>query len=128
VRLTEIPTVEFDVLRPAPLTVQVALRDFSFPHPDLVRPDLRAAVRKWSDYIDYWAVDWDYRGEALEHGWVAYRTRRNRALALVSDPHTYERPGKYRILVKVVDALCSESLHDAIINVEDNKMKEDKDG
>ena len=35
--------------------------------------------------------------------WVSYRTRRNRTLTLAPDAHTYEKPGRYRVLVKVID-------------------------
>ncbi len=34
---------------------------------------------------------------------MAYRTRKERKLPLTSDSHTYEKAGKYRILVKVID-------------------------
>jgi hypothetical protein len=42
-------------------------------------------------------------------GWVAYRTRKERKLPLVSDPHTYEKTGKYRILVKVIDIFGNDT-------------------
>jgi len=41
--------------------------------------------------------------------WVTYRTRRDRKLALTSDPHTYDRPGHYRVLVKVVDIFGNDT-------------------
>lgn len=43
------------------------------------------------------------RAAGFMQGWVTYRTRKDRTLALASDPHTYEKAGKYRILVKVID-------------------------
>jgi adenine-specific DNA-methyltransferase len=42
-------------------------------------------------------------------GWVAYRTRKERKLPLTSDAHTYEKPGKYRILVKVIDIFGNDT-------------------
>ena len=42
-------------------------------------------------------------------GWVTYRTRRDRTLALSSDPHTYEQPGQYRVEVKVVDIFGNDT-------------------
>jgi adenine-specific DNA-methyltransferase len=42
-------------------------------------------------------------------GWVAYRTRKERKLPLTSDQHTYEKPGKYRILVKVIDIFGNDT-------------------
>ncbi|MGA2464029.1 MAG: UvrD-helicase domain-containing protein [Thermodesulfobacteriota bacterium] len=59
--------------------------------------------------IDYWAVDWDFQNDTFMQGWVTYRTRKDRTLGLTSDPHTYEKPGKYRILVKVVDIFGNDT-------------------
>ena len=42
-------------------------------------------------------------------GWVAYRTRNERKLPLDSDQHTYETPGQYRILVKVIDVFGNDT-------------------
>jgi hypothetical protein len=66
-------------------------------------------VKKWSDYIDYWAVDWDFQNDTFMQGWVAYRTRKERKLPLSSDPYVYEKPGKYRILVKVIDIFGNDT-------------------
>ncbi len=83
--------------------VVVALQDFVIPNTELIPDEVRGKVKKWSDYIDYWAVDWDFQNDTFMNGWVAYRTRKQRALSLKADPHTYDRPGKYTIMVKVVD-------------------------
>ena len=91
-------------------TVQVELRDFASPNMDeLIPEEIQAKIKKWSDYIDYWAIDWDFQNDTFMQGWVAYRTRRNRKLILVSDPHTYEKPGRYRILVKVIDIFGNDT-------------------
>ena len=42
-------------------------------------------------------------------GWVAYRTRKERALPLASDRHAYDRAGAYRVLVKVVDIFGNDT-------------------
>ncbi len=42
------------------------------------------------------------------NGWVAYRTRKERKLPLASDSHGYDQPGKYSILVKVIDIFGSD--------------------
>ena len=36
-------------------------------------------------------------------------TRKERKLPLTSDAHTYEKPGKYRILVKVIDIFGNDT-------------------
>jgi hypothetical protein len=69
--------------------------------------DVRSKVKKWSDYIDYWAADWDFQNDTFMQGWVAYRTRKEREF--VSDPHPYEKPGRCRILVKVIDIFGNDT-------------------
>jgi adenine-specific DNA-methyltransferase len=91
------------------LTVRVTLKDFVIPNTELIPEEVRSKVTKWSDYIDYWAVDWDFQNDTFMQGWVAYRTRKERKLLLVTDPHIYERPGKYRILVKVIDIFGNDT-------------------
>ncbi|MCU0939594.1 MAG: hypothetical protein MUC86_10730, partial [Burkholderiaceae bacterium] len=79
------------------------------PNTELIPEDVRSKVKKWSDYIDYWAVDWDFRNDTFMQGWVAYRTRKERKLPLASDAHTYDEPGKYRVLVKVIDIFGNDT-------------------
>ena len=90
-------------------TVTVRLDDFIIPNPDLVPDDVRSKVKKWSDYIDFWAVDWDYAEDTFHNEWQTYRTRKSPVLRLISDPHTYPGTGKYRILVKVIDIFGNDT-------------------
>ena len=91
------------------LTARVTLKDFVIPNPELIPDEVRSKITKWSDYIDYWAVDWDFRSDTFMQGWVAYRTRKERTLPLASDRHTYERAGAYRVLVKVIDIFGNDT-------------------
>ena len=109
VRFFELAYLEAEIKQPKKLTAQVALKDFVIPNTELIPEDVRSKIRKWSDYIDYWAVDWDFQNDTFMQGWVAYRTRKERKLPLASDPHTYEKPGKYRILVKVIDIFGNDT-------------------
>ena len=109
VRFFELAYFEAKITQPKQRTVQVELVDFATPNADLIPEDVRSKIKKWSDYIDYWAVDWDFQNDTFMQGWVAYRTRKERKLPLVSDPHTYEKPGKYRILVKVIDIFGNDT-------------------
>jgi len=90
-------------------TVTVRLDDFIIPNPDLVPNEVRSKVKKWSDYIDFWAVDWNYAGDTFHNEWQTYRTRKSPALRLISDPHTYPEPGEYRVLVKVIDIFGNDT-------------------
>ncbi len=89
--------------------VRVKLANFVIPDTELIPDEVRAKIAKWSDYIDYWAVDWDFRHDTFMNQWQAYRTRANRKLALESDAHEYAEPGRYQVLVKVVDIFGNDT-------------------
>ena len=109
VRFFELAYLEAEIKHPKKLTAQVAMKDFVIPNTELIPEEVRTKVKKWSDYIDYWAVDWDFQNDTFMQGWVAYRTRQERKLPLSSDAHTYEKPGKHRILVKVIDIFGNDT-------------------
>lgn len=87
--------------------VTLKLRDFIIP-PDDVPEDARRAVKHWSQWIDYWAVDWDNKGDTFHNEWQSYRTRKDNALALES-AHTYTDAGDYTVVVKVIDILGNDT-------------------
>ncbi len=71
------------------------------------------AVKSGFDFIDFWAVDFDWHpGKPFNHHWQDYRTRKDRSLKTVSDAgHVYEKAGKHVICVKVVDVFgCDTSI------------------
>jgi DNA modification methylase len=104
-------------------------------------------TQKWTDWVDYWAVDFDYqsRREIIQHPiafgnreeipgivsqvgeliefeerwtgayifeneWQSFRTRQNRDLELTSASHTYAKPGRYIIAVKVIDIFGNDTM------------------
>jgi adenine specific DNA methylase Mod len=87
----------------------VELKDFIIPNHDLIPEEVRSKIKKWSDYIDYWSVDWDYNEDTFHNMWQSYRTRKDRTLALKSDPHTYETKGKHKVLIKVIDIFGNDT-------------------
>ena len=91
-------------------------------------------TKEWTDWIDYWAVDFDYasRPETIyetvtqgdgstkhvpqwtgrfifENEWQSFRTRRNRALELTSAAHDYATPGRKQIAIKVIDIFGNDT-------------------
>lgn len=73
------------------------------------------AVKSGFDFIDFWAIDfeWDISGESpFSHHWQDYRTRKDRSLKRVSDAgHNYPKKGSYHACVKVVDVFgCDTSI------------------
>jgi len=89
--------------------VVCVLTDFSTPNTDLIPDEVRENIKKWSDYVDYWAVDWDFQNDTFNHGFVTYRTRQDRTLALKSDPHTYPKAGTYKVMIKVIDIFGNDT-------------------
>lgn len=118
IRFLELAFLEAEIERVEARKVRVALRDFVISNSDLIPEDIRDKVAKWSDWIDYWAVDWDFRRDTFMQGWVTYRTRKDRRLALRSDLHAYESPGKYTVLVKVVDIFGNDTSQALDVEVE----------
>lgn len=84
---------------------------------DYMRQKVGDAALKWSDWIDYWSVDFEYDGETFINQWQAYRTRKNRALALRSDPHTYVEPGEYAAVIKVIDIFGNDTTQQLKVTV-----------
>jgi site-specific DNA-methyltransferase (adenine-specific)/adenine-specific DNA-methyltransferase len=104
-------------------------------------------TKKWTDWVDYWAVDFDYEsrkeiikvaktmgvegalagvvvaGEEFlefeerwtgayifENEWQSFRTRNDRDLDLKSASHTYTKPGRYIVAVKVIDIFGNDTM------------------
>ncbi len=99
-------------------------------------------TKKWTDWIDYWSVDFDYRakqeiitvrlpdasgrmvdrpqwtgGYIFENEWQSFRTRRDRSLELTSAPHVYPAKDKYFIAVKVIDIFGNDTTKVVEVNV-----------
>ncbi|MCL4535123.1 MAG: site-specific DNA-methyltransferase [Bacteroidetes bacterium] len=87
--------------------VTLTLTDFVIPLDD-VPEDVQRAITNWAQWIDYWAVDWDNKGDAFHNQWQTYRTRKSRDLQK-SVSHTYDEPGVYKIVVKVIDILGNDT-------------------
>jgi site-specific DNA-methyltransferase (adenine-specific)/adenine-specific DNA-methyltransferase len=56
-------------------------------------------------------------GYIFENEWQSFRTRQNRKLELVTAPHTYERPGRYTVAVKVIDIFGNDTMTLVPVNV-----------
>ena len=85
-------------------------------------------TKKWSDWIDYWAVDFDFASRkeiikitedgkekevwtgdyVFDNEWQSFRTKKNRNLELVSTPKVMPK-GAYKIAVKVVDIFGNDT-------------------
>ena len=115
-------------------------------------------TKHWTDWVDYWAVDFDYEtrremikvpvgsglggiatlpgfeppqgeltvpqfeerwtgGYIFENEWQSFRTRQNRTLELTTAEHTYDRPGRYTVAVKVIDIFGNDTMTLVPVNV-----------
>jgi DNA modification methylase len=115
-------------------------------------------TKHWTDWVDYWAVDFDYLqrkeiirvpvgtgiggvaslegfehpqgelklpefeerwtgGYIFENEWQSFRTRQSRDLELTTAMHTYERPGRYTVAVKVIDIFGNDTMTLVPVNV-----------
>lgn len=86
----------------------VTIEDFVLSSPDLVPDAVRDKVKGWSDYIDYWAVDFAHDGGIFLNTFQAFRTRAEPKLSL-SAQHAYDADGTYTVLLKVVDIFGSDT-------------------
>lgn len=84
------------------LKVKVKLEDFVIPHTDLISADVKSSIKKWSDWIDYWAVDFEFANDTFNNGWTSYRTKQERKLKLTAD-HEFKKAGTYKVFVKIID-------------------------
>ncbi|MHB8844377.1 MAG: site-specific DNA-methyltransferase [Nitrospirota bacterium] len=95
-------------------------------------------TKKWTDWIDYWSVDFDFEnkreivraknevtgetGEAwtgdfiFENEWQSFRTKKDRSLELKTPFHECE-PGRRKIAVKVVDIFGNDTMKIMDVNI-----------
>ena len=86
-------------------------------------------TKKWTDWIDYWAVDFNFESKreiirvvedgqerevwtgnyVFENEWQSFRTRKDRTLELTSGRHDYTVKGKCKIAVKVIDIFGNDT-------------------
>jgi len=104
-------------------TVDIKLTSFIPSLAEVPEKELNAlqerAIQSGFDFIDFWAVDFDYHPQQpFNHHWQAYRTRKNRALPTVSDLHyEYKQPGKHLACVKVIDVFGADTSITVEVNV-----------
>ena len=96
--------------------VSITLKDFIIPNPELLPEEVKDKVKSWSDFIDYWAVDWMFNqheeqteeDDTFHNMNQRYRTRKEPKLEL-SMNYDYKKSGKYNILVKVIDIFGNDT-------------------
>jgi adenine-specific DNA-methyltransferase len=94
-------------------------------------------TKKWTDWIDYWAVDFDFESKKelvqiknedgkieeawtgnyiFENDWQSFRTKKDRSIELKSVSHECEA-GRRKIAVKVVDIFGNDTMKVIEVNI-----------
>jgi hypothetical protein len=93
----------------------------------------RAALLEWLDratawqqFVDFWAVDWDYEDNLGPDGrlifdtdWQSFRIRRGRGKVeplVLEAEQRYAQPGRYRIAARVTDVFGNDGI--SVVDVE----------
>jgi len=97
-------------------SVSVELQNFFMP-PDDVPQDIKSAITHWRQWIDYWAIDWDYREDTFHNQWQSYRTKKQPNMLLKAQ-HEYEEPGTYTIVIKVIDILGNDTTKAVTVEIQ----------
>ncbi|MBU0716944.1 MAG: site-specific DNA-methyltransferase [Planctomycetes bacterium] len=96
-------------------TVDIKLKKFLPSLAEVPSKELEAikerAMKSGFDFIDFWAVDFDWHPERpFNHHWQDYRTRKDRSLRTVSDAaFVYPSKGTHTACIKVVDTFGSDT-------------------
>ena len=94
---------------------ELSLKDFVVP-PDDIPEDVQRAITHWSQWIDYWAIDWNYEDDTFHNQWQSYRTKKDMKLELTAK-HEYDEKGKYIVIVKVIDILGNDTTKALEVNI-----------
>jgi adenine-specific DNA-methyltransferase len=85
----------------------ITLDNFIIP-PDDIPEEVRGSITHWSQWIDYWSIDWNYRDDTFHNEWQSYRTKQNPKIELTAT-NQFEQNGKFTVLVKVIDILGNDT-------------------
>jgi adenine-specific DNA-methyltransferase len=87
--------------------VKLKITDFQLP-PTAELAEIAGKLRDSRELIDYWAVDWDFKGDTFHNHWQSFRTKQNPRVDY-EVRYTYQEKGEYQIMVKVVDVFGNDT-------------------
>ena len=96
----------------------IELKDYIVPYINLISNKFKEKIEKWTDWIDYWAIDFNNHNDSFHNMWVSYRTPKSRELKLIADPFHYDKKGNYEILIKVINILGFENIQNYKIEID----------
>ena len=87
--------------------VTLMITDFQLP-PTAELAEIASKIKDSRGLIDYWAVDWDYKGDTFHNQWQSFRVKKNPKVDYQAE-HKYDSNGEYQIMVKVVDVFGNDT-------------------
>jgi adenine-specific DNA-methyltransferase len=87
--------------------VTLKIADFQVP-PTAELAEIASKIKDSRELIDYWAIDWDYKGDTFHNQWQSFRTKKNPKVDYEAS-HEYENAGEYQIMVKVIDVFGNDT-------------------
>jgi len=86
--------------------VVLKITDFQLP-PTAELAEIAERIKDSRELIDYWAIDWDYKGDTFHNQWQSFRKKKPRVEYIAR--HRYEEPGEHTIKVKVIDVFGTDT-------------------
>jgi hypothetical protein len=121
IKFFELSYLEAAFNRKSPLSYTCTLEDFVIPNPELIPDEVRGRIKNWSDFIDYWAVDWNFQNDTFMPSWMDFRTKQNRKLDLKTSERLREVAAKMEAAIPratiAVNARDSQDLRDACLQI-----------
>ncbi|MFX1408961.1 MAG: site-specific DNA-methyltransferase [Promethearchaeota archaeon] len=90
--------------------IVVRLINYSIPYESLISDEIKMNIKKWTDWIDYWAIDFNNKSDVFNVMWVSYRTPKNRDLKLNSKSYKFDKNNMFKVLIKVINIFGIETI------------------
>ena len=87
--------------------IKLEISNFIIPTDDIPN-EAKKSINHWVQYVDYWAVDWDYKNDTFHNQWQSFRTKDNSKLEMFAE-YEYKKKGNYTVVIKVVDILGNDT-------------------
>lgn len=86
----------------------VIIQKFNIANPEFISEEVRSSIKDFKSYIDFWAVDFDFKGDTFHNMMQQYRTKDEPELK-TRISFNYAEPGTYSIMTKVVDIFGNDT-------------------
>jgi len=97
--------------------IKIELIDYKISFEDFVSDKIKENIKSYSDWIDYWSIDFNSKNDIFKNMFFSYRTPKIRTLSLKSDLYHYTESGSYKVSVKIIDIFGIETIKSYVIQV-----------